>query len=263
MKKLFFTLTIMLMASFVAWSFSHSHSTLIIRMYNNENVSILIDGLHSSDYPMREHYFRNIEPGRYHISVFRNRTLGWNIEKELIADGTIMIDAGRRVEAVIDRHHRIRVISSRPASHIVVGDNCRSGSCHGICQCNSLSAYGYQSNNSHQPTFGSAYTHYGYNNYVTDYVMSNSEYNHLKRLIKNTAFEHTKERIARQGIAGTWIKSSQLRGILKLFFFEYVKLSFAKYAYDYLADPERFHIVYSAFDFSSSRDELEEWIRYR
>lgn len=260
MKKVIFTLALATLATTTILLAGHNSSTLNIRMYNNEPVIIMLEGFRSSDYPMSGHNFRNIEPGRYQISVFKNSHRGWHLERDLIMSGTIMIDAARDIEAIIDRHMHIRILSSRPIRLINPITSCGHSNCSGVCHSSGYTNFGnngWAQSGNYYPTYNSGYATNSYGNYS----MSSSEFNHLKHMIKRSAFESTRESIARQGISGSWIKATQLKDLLKLFSFESTRISFAKFAYDYLVDPERFYIIYDAFTFSSSIDELERWYR--
>jgi hypothetical protein len=52
----------------------------------------------------------------------------------------------------------------------------------------------------------------------------------------------------------------QVRELMEAFTFESTRVEFAKFAYPMVTDKERFYIVYDAFTFSSSIDELDDFI---
>jgi hypothetical protein len=66
-------------------------------------------------------------------------------------------------------------------------------------------------------------------------------------------------------VAKTFLKNkcvsvSQIKDIMALFSFEGDKLEFAKAAYDRCSDKENYYQVSDAFSFSSSNDELTDFI---
>ena len=46
-----------------------------------------------------------------------------------------------------------------------------------------------------------------------------------------------------------------------LFDFDNTKLEFAKFAYDYVVDPENYYKINDAFDFNQSRSSLTKFVR--
>ena len=81
----------------------------------------------------------------------------------------------------------------------------------------------------------------------------------LNTVIK-ASFESSKEKIAKTIVQSNCLTSLQIKKIINCFSFESTKLSFAKFAYQYVFDPNNYFIVNDAFDFSSSIDELNDFI---
>lgn len=97
----------------------------------------------------------------------------------------------------------------------------------------------------------------GYNNYS---AISQGDFINLKNTIANATFESTEFGIARSAAALNRFTSNQVHDLLYLFTYESTKLNFAKLAYNSTIDKERFYIVYNAFTYSSSVDELSRYI---
>ena len=57
------------------------------------------------------------------------------------------------------------------------------------------------------------------------------------------------------------MSASQIANICKLFSFESNKLDFAKYAYGYCVDRNRYYLINEAFSYESSKRELDEFIK--
>jgi hypothetical protein len=101
-----------------------------------------------------------------------------------------------------------------------------------------------------------------YHYYDEDYL-SNREFQEALQTIRNQSFESGKEVVAKQIISDYNISVDQLVDILKEMSFESTKLELAKYAYDNMRDVRGFYKVYNVFSFSSSVDELSEYIESR
>ncbi len=86
------------------------------------------------------------------------------------------------------------------------------------------------------------------------------EFNAFLKTLEEKSFDDTKMTVAKQFIKNNCVSSSQLYLILKQIDFEQSRLKLAKYAYKYVYDPEKYYLVNDAFDFSSSVEELNEYI---
>lgn len=90
--------------------------------------------------------------------------------------------------------------------------------------------------------------------------LSDREFREALDVIKNQSFESGKESVAKQIISDYDLDVDQLVDILNQMWFESTKLSLAKYGYDHMEDSRGFYKVYNVFSFSSSVDELTEYI---
>ncbi len=90
--------------------------------------------------------------------------------------------------------------------------------------------------------------------------MSPEDFASAKASISSKSFEDSKLTLAKQIAASNHLTSRQVKEIMQLFSFEDSKLDFAKYAYKYVLDPNNYYIVNDAFKFSSSIDELNDFI---
>ncbi len=91
--------------------------------------------------------------------------------------------------------------------------------------------------------------------------MSSSSFRSLLRSLKDESFEDTRLEILRDAADRNYFTVSQLIDILEMFNFEDNKIEACKIVYPKLVDKENFHEVYSSFKFSSSKEELREWIK--
>jgi len=96
-----------------------------------------------------------------------------------------------------------------------------------------------------------------------DYLMSRQDVDRLADAMKSRSFESTKLTIAREALRNSSILAEDLKFILQQFDYESTRVEFAKFAYDYVCDRERFYYVYDIFKFDSSVRELEEYTSRR
>ena len=95
------------------------------------------------------------------------------------------------------------------------------------------------------------------------YAMAAKDFTNALNTIKNQGFDETKLKIAKQVASANCMNVNQISQIAKLFGFEETKLDFAKYAYDYCVDPKNYFNLNSIFGFSSSVDDLTDYIQTR
>ena len=85
----------------------------------------------------------------------------------------------------------------------------------------------------------------------------------LTESMRSRDFESTRLTIAREAVRNGSILSEDLRRLLEQFDYETTRVEFAKFAYDYVCDKERFYYIYDIFKFDSSVRELEEYTNRR
>lgn len=90
--------------------------------------------------------------------------------------------------------------------------------------------------------------------------MSQYEFGEVKAMIEKESFDSSRLTLAKQVVAGNLMTASQITEICQIFSFENNALEFAKYAYSYCIDPNRYYLVNQAFKYESSKRELNELI---
>ena len=93
--------------------------------------------------------------------------------------------------------------------------------------------------------------------------MNPQEFGELKALIEHESFDDSRLTIAKQVVASNHLTAAQITEICRLFSFEDNALEFAKYAYPYCVDPNRYYLVNQAFKYESSKSELNKIIGNR
>ena len=95
----------------------------------------------------------------------------------------------------------------------------------------------------------------------TPYGMNPQDYEEVCQLISKESFDSSKLTVAEQVVSSNPVTASQILGICKLFSFESNKLSFAKTAYPYCVDKNKYYLLNEAFSYESSKRELNEFIK--
>lgn len=93
------------------------------------------------------------------------------------------------------------------------------------------------------------------------YPMSSSDFSSALSTVKNQSFEDTKLKTAKQVAAANCMNTSQITQVCNEFSFEESKLEFAKYAYDFCTEPKNYFKLNNVFSFSTSVDELTEYVQ--
>ncbi|MFN6378847.1 MAG: DUF4476 domain-containing protein [Flavobacteriales bacterium] len=90
--------------------------------------------------------------------------------------------------------------------------------------------------------------------------MDSGSFTSAKGSISSKGFDDTKLSTAKQAVKANCMSVAQIKEVMGLFGFEESKLEFAKFAYDFCTDKNNYYMVGDAFSFSSSTDELNEFI---
>ncbi len=121
------------------------------------------------------------------------------------------------------------------------------------------------------------YNNQGYNNYNNGYIgngnnanfntnnysnnnLNANDFAALRATLVNQNFDDTRLTIAKQALQNRMLSSNQVAELMRLFTFESSKLDFAKYAYKNTYDKERYFVINNEFTFSSSTDDLNNFI---
>jgi len=91
--------------------------------------------------------------------------------------------------------------------------------------------------------------------------MSPQDYESAYQIISKESFDSSRLTIAKQVISSNPMSASQIVEICKLFSFENNKLEFAKYAYTYCTEKNKYFLLNEAFTYESSKRELDEYIK--
>ena len=94
-------------------------------------------------------------------------------------------------------------------------------------------------------------------------AMSNADFNNAMDAVSNSKFNSTKLSVARQIISTNPMDANQIAAMVKLIPFDSSRLELAKYAYAYCIDKQNYYRVANVMTFSSSKEELNQYISGR
>lgn len=130
---------------------------------------------------------------------------------------------------------------------------------------------GYQNGPSHGGgNYNQSYNQGNYNNapgYGNNYnnqpnnVMNNYDVDLLTESMRRKSFDNAKLDIAKQALSNQLILAEDAKKIMQQFTFENNRLDFAKYVYDKVYDQQNFYRIYDAFEFDSSINEMQRWLK--
>lgn len=91
--------------------------------------------------------------------------------------------------------------------------------------------------------------------------MSDQSFAALKATLANERFDNSRVTIAKQVIDQNYFTADQVKQLLQMYSFDNYKLDLAKYAYKNTVNKQDYFILYEVFTFSSSKDDLANFIR--
>lgn len=92
--------------------------------------------------------------------------------------------------------------------------------------------------------------------------MNPRDFDEAIRIISEENFDDKRLELAKYIIKSNPMSARQIARVCTLFNFEANKLEFAKFAYPYCVDRNRYFIVDEVFNFNASKDELHKYIQH-
>lgn len=90
--------------------------------------------------------------------------------------------------------------------------------------------------------------------------MPQTDFNRAVSIIQKESFENSKLEVAKQMTSNNRLCVAQIIQICRIFSFENTKLEYAKYAYWYCVDKHNYYQLNEVFTYSSSKDQLRDFI---
>lgn len=263
-KFMLFSMTLALtVMSMVA---SARGSEVSISLWNNSAFEIEFD--HKRYYSDCDFVITDLSPGKHRVRITQRSVnpYGGGGKMSVLYNGFIDVPRHKKVIAKIRQNRRLRVIQTldlRP-------QGCHNYGCTGCSQCDSDWGDHHNDRPWGQGTidggscgtgnYGTTKPTGGYYNAPAIDCMSNADVHRLINDLEQACFEEDRLLMAKRRIRHAHLESRHVRMILETLWFECSRVELAKFAFDRVADPENFYLVYDAFDFNSSINELDEFI---
>lgn len=250
MKKLIFTLALSLSISGV-FAF-RGMSELNIKMFDNSLFYVVLDNI-TYNTTQQNYSFSELSSGNHFLKVIKVKSFvsayGYSYKHKVVFSGYIFIPSNKKIFSIINNFNKF----------VIVGSSSLLGVYH--------SPVGYEPagfyEDGNEFSFGEEVGQYGNSSgfgYNYHPVMAPSSFSALVSIISSSSFDSSKQVFVKQAIASNWFTSAQVCQMLKLFTFESSKLAVAKLAYAKIIDKGNFFMVYDAFTFESSIEELSSSI---
>lgn len=91
-------------------------------------------------------------------------------------------------------------------------------------------------------------------------AMSTMDFNDFIKQLRAQSFDETKVNMAKQATGANCMSVSQIKAVMKEISFEQSRLDYAKFAYSYTNERNKYYMLNDAFSFSSSVDELSNYV---
>jgi hypothetical protein len=112
-------------------------------------------------------------------------------------------------------------------------------------------------------SYGGEEHHEEHQGCANGHCMSQNNFASALQTVKNQSFDDTRLKTAKQVVSANCLTATQIAEICQIFGFEQTKLDFAKFAYNNCTEPNNYFKVNNVFGFSTSVDELTEYISSR
>ena len=98
------------------------------------------------------------------------------------------------------------------------------------------------------------------NPYGDELAMTTASFENLRNTLRQEKFTSSKMVIVRQALRDNFFTADQVKQMAQQFSFEDDKLQVAKLAYNRTVDKTNYHLLYSIFSYSSSKEDLAKYI---
>jgi hypothetical protein len=225
-------------------------SMLTVTSVNQGDIKVVVDGrrFEPGDNSL---LIRQLESGIHQVKIYRQKSNGvFNIlgkRYEMVYNTSLMVKPKTHMTVIIDRNGRAAISESkiRKAGN---GNKDRNRD-----RDNDWDNDDYDFDRDGR--MGDYDQHYGYQG------MNNRDFTMVLQSIEKEWLETNKLKSATQIVRTNSLTSSQVKQLVRLFGFESNKLELAKQAYQNTIDKQNYHTVADEFSFSTSKNDLNKYIR--
>lgn len=261
MKKIF---TLLAAALVTLTSFADRRDGMMtITQLGRNDVVVEVDGRRFND---REILIRDLEPGRHSVSIYTfDRQNGWKgifgrqVRKEYLFNSAMIVKPRQHIDIVINRFGKV-VVDYNGEYNDKYGKDDRWGHDRDWDRDRNRDRdddYDKRRDHDYDDRNGNRND----NRYDNRSAMDMRSFDMLKQALRRENFENSRLAIAKQSVERNAFSAQQVKEMVNLFAFESNKLELAKSAYDNTIDKKNYFIIYDAFSFNRSKEELAEYVR--
>lgn len=196
--------------------------------------------------PAKSFNLTNLTPGFHHIQLLKpiasNGPRTANLTPEVLYDGYVNVPEGSRVTAISPQRNQLNIVSIVPIIQaiygILTGQNGQNG--NGGWGQGTGNPWGW-------PPLGPQ-------------GMAAADFEMLKATVNGKTFDSDKLSILKMAMLNNHFTANQVTQLVSLFDFESNKVAVAKALYSKVVDKGNYYLVNNAFNFSSSSEELSDYI---
>lgn len=232
--------TFTLLASVFFSTILLAQTKLSISATNNADLRVMVDGMRYTSNG-REIVISNLKNGNHTVKIFRagndrnrynnnNRNNGY----QLVYSSNVFVKPQYHIDIVINRFGKAFIDEQMISNGYYEDDD----------------DWGVDNNDQYYDRYSRR-------------AMDKASFEQFRQAVKKESFDDTRLKVAKQVISNNYFNAAQVKELASLFSFEDSKLQIAKYAYDYTVDKGNYFVVNDAFSFSSSKEELMNYIQNR
>jgi len=187
-------------------------------------------------------------PGNHQIqiSAFRQVFPFGIMTQRILYSGNIYIQPGQMINATVEYNGRFNVLQNQNYQYQGNSYPAVNSGSYGHCGRNGNGKY-YNNN------YNNGYSYNGY--------MNEGSFQNLKQSLRAKGFDDTRKTMAIQALRSNNLSAAQVSDLLGVFSFESTRLEVAKEAWNVSRDRSNFYLVNNSFTFSSSIDELNQYMQ--
>lgn len=254
MKKLFCLLAFLLTGCLPAFAQRGYNSSIKIRLSDNALVRVAIDHRY---YPREASLLTigNIPPGRHRIKVFLASSYGRN-RRAPVYDGYMRVAPSSSYYMIVDRNGSVRINTTTLDDTYYSNRDSRYKN-KDYYDFNDKYDESLQDHPLSEDQHDDGYDDRRPQN---DAAITRRDMEALEQKVKARITDTDKLRIIKTALTSRSYTTEQVRKIIKWLNFDSSKIDFAKWAYDGVSDRKNYWKLDDAFSFSSTKDELNDFL---
>jgi Domain of unknown function (DUF4476) len=259
MKKIFTLLTSLILGMAVFAADARPKSTLTIKSVDKADLKVVVDGRRFE--PNHNSIkIQGLDAGYHQVKIYKEKNMGlftiFGKRYEVVFNSSITTKPRTDVTISIDRFNRTTVSNDW-------GNDNKGRYDHDNKGWSTPGQKNWDDEDDFDFNRGNNYGDYNDRDsrYSSDASMNDREFRQVLESIQKEWLESNKLKSATHIVTSNRLTSAQVKQMLILFSFENNKLELAKSAYANTVDKRNYTMVYDAFSFNSSKDELAHFIR--